>query len=244
VSRDGSAVWISGASSGIGAALARSLPISGAQLIGIARRPPARGEHLPADLSDPASWPAVQTSFEEVVGSGDLERALFLHFAGDGAPHGPASAADPLHYARSVLLNAASGQILGQAFLHTCAQAGVPAVLVVCASPGALAEHRGMAHYGASKAALLHWTQVVRAEETDSVVLAVIPWATDTPMLRDAMKQDPETNPLSGEIRTMVERGELELAAPEEVAAEVWAAVMAGAPRSPLHVGPHPPEFQ
>ncbi len=239
-----SVVWISGASSGIGAALAQSVPFADARVIGIARRAPAAGEHLPADLSDPASLAAVRASFEEVIGSGELERAVFLHFAGDGAPHGRAVAADPDRYARSVQLNAASGMILGQAFLHACARAGVPAVIVVCSSPGALTENRGMGHYGAAKAALLHWTQVVRAEESESVVLAVIPWATDTPMLRDAMLQDANENPLSGELRGASESGQLTLATPEEVAAAVWEAVLSGAPKSPLHVGPRPPEFQ
>jgi NAD(P)-dependent dehydrogenase (short-subunit alcohol dehydrogenase family) len=244
VNGDRSVVWISGASSGIGAALAQSVPFADARVIGIARRAPAAGEHLPADLSDPASLPAVRASFEEVIGSGELERAVFLHFAGDGAPHGRAMAADPDRYARSVQLNAASGMILGQAFLHACAGARVPAVIVMCSSPGALTENRGMAHYGAAKAALLHWTQVVRAEEPESVVLAVVPWATDTPMLRDAMLQDADENPLSGELRAASESGQLTLATPEEVAAAVWEAVLSGAPKSPLHVGPRPPEFQ
>jgi NAD(P)-dependent dehydrogenase (short-subunit alcohol dehydrogenase family) len=242
MSGDASVVWISGASSGIGAALARALPIPGARLIGIGRRPPVAGEHLTADLSDPASWDGVRASFDEVLSARGLGRALFLHFSGDGSPHGRAAAADPGHYARSVMLNAASGQILGQYFLHACRREGVAATLVVCSSPGALAEHRGMAHYGAAKAALLHWTQVVRSEEPDSVVLAVIPWATDTPMLRDAMEQDAEDNPLTGELRALAAAGGL--TQPEAVAEAVWAAVLDGAPRSPLHVGSRPPEFQ
>ena len=241
-SRNSPVVWISGASSGIGAALAESVPIPEARVIGIARRPPTSGEHFEADLSDPRSWADVHESFQRVVGTQNVGRALFLHFAGDGAPHGRASTADPQHYARSVQLNAASGLILGQAFLHACRQAEVPAVLVICSSPGALAEHKGINHYGASKAALLHWTQVVRAEEPDSVVLAVIPWATDTPMLREAMRQDPEAMPISGELRAMADQGQLATA--HEVAEEIWAAVMDGAPRSPLHVGAPPPEIR
>jgi benzil reductase ((S)-benzoin forming) len=235
-------VWISGASSGIGAALAKSVPWSEARLFGVARRPPIAGEHVAADLSDPAAWAAVTASFDAVLGSGEYEEAMFLHFSGDGAPHGRASRAEPARFARSVLLNAAAGQILGQSFLHTCSRAGVRTVLVMCASPGALARHRGVSHYGAAKAALLHWTEVVREEEPDAVVLSVIPWATDTPMLHDAMVQDVEENPLSGEIAQIAARGEL--AKPEEVAAAVWDSIREGAPHSPLHVGPRPPEFQ
>ena len=39
-------VWISGASSGIGAALAASVPYPDARVIGISRRRGAHGEHL------------------------------------------------------------------------------------------------------------------------------------------------------------------------------------------------------
>jgi benzil reductase ((S)-benzoin forming) len=229
------AVWISGASSGIGAALARSVPYEDARVLGISRRPPAVGEHLAADLSDVSSWSAVSQSFEAVLRDDHPERAVLLHFSGNGAPHGPIVDADPDEYARSVILGAAAGQVLGQAFLRTCRHHGVPAVLVVCSSPGALEPHRGMAHYGAGKSALLYWTAVARDEESGSVILAVIPWATDTPMLRDAMDQPVETNPVSGMVRAAFDAGEV--ATPADVAAEIWNNVVAGAPVSPLHVG-------
>lgn len=237
-------VWISGASSGIGAALARSVPFAGARVIGISRRAPEIGEHVAADLADPASWPSVVASFEAELSGHANGRALFLHFAGDGAPHGHTIDADPDRYAASVLLNAASGQILGQRFLQACRDAGVHATLAVCSSPAALFAHRGTAQYAAGKAALLQWTEIVRAEESPrgSVVFAVIPWATDTAMLRDAIRQPVETNPLSGEISALAAAGGLATA--EEVAAEIWRGVAAGGAVSPLHVGPAPEEFR
>ena len=134
----------------------------------------------------------------------------------------------------------AAGQAIGQAFLRTCRRHGVPAVLVLCSSPGALEPHRGMAHYGAGKSALLYWTAVARAEEPDSVILAVIPWATDTPMLREAVELPVETNPVSGMVRAAFDAGEVATA--DDVAAEIWASVLAGAPVSPLHVGVVPEE--
>jgi benzil reductase ((S)-benzoin forming) len=228
------AVWISGASSGIGAALARSIPYEDARVLGISRRPPAVGEHLAADLADVGSWSEVLQSFGAVLSDDRPQRAVLLHFSGNGAPHGPIVEADTDEYARSVILGAA-GQVLGQAFLRACRQHDVPAVLVVCSSPGALEAHRGMAHYGAGKSALLYWTAVARAEEPGSVVLAVIPWATDTPMLRDAMEQPTETNPVSAMVRAAFDAGEV--ATPDDVAAAIWAGVLAGAPVSPLHVG-------
>jgi benzil reductase ((S)-benzoin forming) len=230
-----SIIWISGASSGIGAALAASVPDGHGRVVGIARRPPPAGEHLAADLSDRAGWATVQESFAQVLGSGQVTRATFMHFAGEGRPHGPAAQADRDLYTSSVLLNAASGLVLGQAFLSLCRTHGVAATLVVCSSPGALEMHRGMAHYGAAKAALLHWTGTVRQEEPDSVILAVIPWAVDTPMLRDAAAQPAQANPMSGRLREDLARGEFATA--EQAAAEIWQAVSAGAARSPLHVG-------
>jgi len=61
-------------------------------------------------------------------------------------------------------------------------------------------------------------------------------------MLREAMRQDPEAMPISGELRAMADQGQLATA--HEVAEEIWAAVMDGAPRSPLHVGAPPPEIR
>ena len=53
-------VWISGASGGIGAALAASVPFEGAHTFDLSRSGGAPGtEHVPADLSDPAAWAAV-----------------------------------------------------------------------------------------------------------------------------------------------------------------------------------------
>lgn len=236
-------VWISGASSGIGGALARKVPFEGARVIGICRRPPERGEHVAADLSEPASWASVIASFESALGPG-IRRALFLHFSGDGWPHGHAIDAVPERYERSVILNAASGPVLGQRFLRACRQHGVPATLVVCSSPAALAAHRGTSHYSAGKAALLMWTEIVRAEETPSgsIVFAVIPWATDTAMLRDALEQPVASNPLSGEIAVLVAAGVI--ATPDDVATEIWQGVLLGGAVSPLHVGAVPPDVE
>ena len=190
-----STVWISGASSGIGAAVARAIPDPDARVVSISRRPPAVGDHLAADLSDPAGWDAVRAAFEQTLARAGTERATFMHFAGEGHPHGHASEAPSDAYMHSVMLNAACGMVLGQAFLALCRKYETPATLVMCSSRVPSRCTAGMARYGAAKAALLHWTGVVRQEEPESVVLAVIPWAVDTPMLRDAVSQPVEDQP-------------------------------------------------
>ncbi|MGH9269281.1 MAG: SDR family NAD(P)-dependent oxidoreductase, partial [Acidimicrobiales bacterium] len=58
-------IWISGASSGIGEALASTAPWEPARIVGISRRPSPAPEDLLVDLADPASWPRVARSFEQ-----------------------------------------------------------------------------------------------------------------------------------------------------------------------------------
>jgi benzil reductase ((S)-benzoin forming) len=83
-------VWISGASSGIGAALAESVPHPGARLYGISRRPPVAGEHIEADLAQPTAWPAIAKHFEELLSKRQAGDAAFLHMSGIGTPAKPA----------------------------------------------------------------------------------------------------------------------------------------------------------
>jgi benzil reductase ((S)-benzoin forming) len=214
-------VWISGASSGIGAALAASVPYDGARVIGISRRPPSVGEHLPADLSDPASWSRVAAHFADVLA--DADTAVFVHMAGIATPVGPAIGADADAYTAAVLVNCASGLVLGKAFLDACRKAGAEGTLVVCSSPAAAAPVYGASHYGAGKAALQYWAATVTTE-VDSRVLCVVPYAVDTPMVQATIAQPPGATPLTDHLRTAAERGEL--ASPEATAAQIWGLVL------------------
>ena len=103
--------------------------------------------------------------------------------AGIATPVGPVTAADADAYTAAVLVNCASGLVLGKAFLDACRSAGTDATLVVCSSPAAASPVYGASHYGAGKAALQYWAATV-ATEVDSRVLCVVPYAVDTPMVR------------------------------------------------------------
>ena len=220
-------VWISGASSGIGAAVADSVPFAGARVIGISRRRGAAGEHLAADLSRPETWPRIAAHFQEVLEEGDADTAVFLHMAGVATPAGPAVAADPVAYTDAVLLNTASGLVLGKAFLAACQDTGVAATLVVCSSPAASAPVYGASHYGAGKSALQYWATAAAAEvEGAARVFSVIPFAVDTPMVRATIALPERATPLAGKLRAAAERGEL--ATPEATAAQIWALVLDG----------------
>jgi benzil reductase ((S)-benzoin forming) len=227
-------VWVTGASSGIGAAVAAIAADRGARVIGVARRPTAVGEHLAADLSDPAAWRRVAASFDEVLAAGS---ATLMHFAAQGAPHGHAADVDHDEYTRAVLLNSASGQVLAQAFAAACARAGIAPTIVLCSSPAMLEPHTGLSHYGAAKAAFEYWAAAVRLEDPAAVVFTVVPFSVDTPLLRRVMELPAEVDPIAEELRALRDRGEL--ATPESTATEIWAAVDRRA-NAPVLVGAVP----
>jgi benzil reductase ((S)-benzoin forming) len=218
---DRTVVWISGASSGIGAALAASVPYPSARVIGIGRRAPDPCEHVRADLSDPATWPAVAAHLDEVLGAGEFDQAVFMHMSGSGEPTATIADADPREYTAAVLLNSASGQVLGQAFLSACRRAGVRAALCLCSSPSAANPAPGVSHYGAGKSALQYWTAAV-ARETEgwAKVFSVVPFAVDTPMVRKAMTDLPPGHPIGEHLRSSAEAGRLATAA--GTAAQIW----------------------
>ena len=240
-SSDVQAVWVTGASSGIGAALACEAPPD-AHVVGIARRPPPRGEHLRADLADPVAWSAVGDDIDARLRERPA-RAVLLHFAGTLEPIGPSAEADVDDYAESVLLNAASGQVLGARFLRACAREEISATVVMCSSPAATIPRAGAAQYCAGKAALEHWVRVVALEGTGrpdaSVVFSVVPYGVDTPMVRAAMATPPHELPLGEVFRAAAAADRL--ARPQDVAREIWALVEAPpAPGSSVPVGAVP----
>ena len=215
------AVWISGASSGIGAALAESVPYADAHVIGISRRPPAVGEHLETDLGSPDARPRIAKHFEDVLASGEFTHAVFMHMSGTGEPAATVVDADAGDYTAAVLLNSASGQVLGQSFLSACRRADVQATLCLCSSPAAANPAPEVSHYGAGKSALKYWAAAVALEtEGWAKVFSVVPFAVDTPMVRQAMDELPPGHPIGDHLRSSAESGRL--ATSDATAAEIW----------------------
>jgi benzil reductase ((S)-benzoin forming) len=229
---------VTGASSGIGAALTRTVPPDVCELIGVSRRPPPRGTHHPADLADPRSWPPLLRAVDAALARGP-SAALLLHFAGTMEPAGPAAAVAPDAVARALTLNAVAGPVLGSGFLRSCAATGVPATVVMCSSPAASAARPGIAHYCAGKAALEAWVRAAAEEQGPAArVLAVVPWGVDTPMVRATMASD---LPLGELFRARAARGEL--AQPTDTARQIWALIDAG-PGTVTAVGAVPADLQ
>jgi benzil reductase ((S)-benzoin forming) len=236
------AIWISGASSGIGAALAQSVPFPGGRLFGISRRAPAAGEHIEADLSQPAGWPAIAAHFEKVLGRREASAAVFLHMSGIGTPAGPAADADLEAYTAAVLLNSASGQVLGKAFLSACRRSNTDATLVLCSSPTAARTVPGVSHYGAGKSALQYWAAAVATEvEGWARVFSIVPFAVDTPMVRETISR-PGLTPVAAKLSEAARRGELATA--EATAAQIWQLVLDGTHAEAVPVGAVPAEVR
>lgn len=222
-------VCITGASSGIGRALALSVPFDDSTLIGVSRRPAAAGDWIEADLAQPAAWSRVAVRLAAALAARRYDQAALLHFAGVGTPHAPTAEADLDEYTAAVVLNCAAGPILGKSFISACLDAGVPASVVLCSSPGAAMPMPGMSHYGSGKLGMEYWVRAVAAEHGEDGgvrALAVVPYAVDTPMVRDVIGQTDGVPPIAAALREAAERDEL--ASAEATAEEIWQLVVGG----------------
>jgi NAD(P)-dependent dehydrogenase (short-subunit alcohol dehydrogenase family) len=219
-----SLVWISGASSGIGRALAAALPWDGARLIGVSRRPPPVGEHLAADLAEPASWELVGQSFERELAGWSGDRVVFVHAAGVLDPVGFVGEVTTDAYVRNVILNSAAGQVLGHMFLAATKHLDARRQIVMLTSGAATSVYPGWASYGAGKAALDQWVRDAGAEQElrgGAQLIAVAPGTVDTGMqqrLRETAERDFPRRQKFVDLHHDRQLGD-----PERVAAEIWA---------------------
>jgi benzil reductase ((S)-benzoin forming) len=76
-----SIVWISGATQGIGRALARTAPYENSRIINLSRRRHPDFESVQFDLTEPATYDAVRKHFAAELASFRGSRALFVHSA-------------------------------------------------------------------------------------------------------------------------------------------------------------------
>ncbi|MEW1958630.1 SDR family NAD(P)-dependent oxidoreductase [Kineococcus sp. NPDC059986] len=192
----GRTALVTGASSGIGAGLARALAARGADLVLVARRAAAledlaaqvRAEHgrrvdvVPADLAVPGAGRDLHTRVLEL----GLHVDLLVNNAGFGVS-GPVAGADADALVAQVPLNCSAVVDLTTRFLPAMVARRSGAVVNV-ASVAALQPVPGMAVYAATKAFVLSFTEALWAEQRGSGVriLAVCPGPTDTPFFEVA----------------------------------------------------------
>ena len=221
-----SLVFISGASSGIGLAMARSVPWPDARVIDISRRGAKGLAHHAADLADPASWPGVRSLFAREVKGFEGERVVFVHSAGSIEPMGFAGEVDALAYTRQVLLNAAAPQVLGEAFLAAARDTSAACFLLNIGSGAAGNPYRGWSAYCAGKAAMDHWVRTVGVEQGErggAQVLSIAPGIVATAMQEQIRATDAEDFPDADRFRALHRDGALR--APEDAALDLWASI-------------------
>jgi len=220
-----SLVWITGASSGIGRALADTVPWPDARVIDVSRSGAEGLEQVRADLSDPAGWQAVDEALGRALdGLAAGDRVVFLHCAATLSPIGFAGEVDSAGYVAQVLLNSASPQVLGDLFIRAVEARALRGDFVVLTSGAARSVYEGWSAYGAGKAAVDHWVRIVGAERSrrgDRVrVLAIAPGVVATPMQEEIRRANEERFPNVGRFVDLHEKSALR--DPVQVAQDIW----------------------
>lgn len=218
-----SLVLITGASSGLGLAMARSCPWDPARLVNLSRRDAPGCEHVKADLATTEGWRAAAACFDRLLAS-DWERVVLIHSAGTLTPIGFAGEVDPDGYARQVLLNSAAPQVLGDAFLRSARHSDAPCTLLMISSGAAHGVYEGWSAYGAGKAAVDQWVRTAGAEQQRRGgrcrVLSVAPGVVATAM-QEEIRATPECDfPDVGRFVELHESGALRT--PEDAARDLW----------------------
>jgi benzil reductase ((S)-benzoin forming) len=218
-------VIVTGGSAGIGRALLAHAPAGPRVDVSRSGPPDAGTDHVAADLADPAVWADVAAELTARIAAADVDRVTVVLNAGVIDPIGPAGHVDHTAYTRSVLLNGAAPQVLGERLL--AALEDHPAdrrELVLISSGAARTAYPGWSAYGAAKAATDHWVRTVAAEQARTArpvrVLAVAPGVVATAMQEVIRDTDEAAFPSVGRFRDLHRDGAL--ADPDEVAVGLW----------------------
>ena len=216
-------VLVTGASRGLGAALAGEVPFP-ARVVGVSRSAQPGSEDLRADLSTPEGWERTAAWLERELPRHAGARCVLVHNAGTLLPMGFAGETEPAAYREAVLLNSASTQVLGDAYLRAAARTDAEHWIVMISSGAASKAYEGWSHYCAGKAAMDHWVRAAAVEQAlrgDRVrLLAVAPGIVDTDMQAQIRATAERDFPQRARFVDYHEQGELR--APVTAAREIW----------------------
>ncbi|WP_421120011.1 SDR family NAD(P)-dependent oxidoreductase [Aquihabitans daechungensis] len=160
------------------------------------------GAHL--DVTEPESIEQFANLTEGELGPINL----WVNNAGVLDPMGRARDADPDEVARALAVNV-GGVVNGSAVFARRAGRWAPArrVLVNISSGASTSIYEGWSVYGATKAAVDHFTEILDVEEPDLACFAVAPGVVDTDMQAQIRTHDESTFPAIERFRQLHETG-------------------------------------
>ena len=211
---------ISGASRGLGAAMAQQCLAQGAQVILLARTEPAgladtaapagaRLRFLPVDL---ANAEATQTICRRVASAitPEVRRCWLINNAG---ALGPVANTAHLHDGEAIsnafMLNIGSVMLLSAAVMSACQGQHIPCRILNISSGAGRAPVAGWAVYGATKAAMDFYSRVLALENPDTPVVSLAPGVIDTDMQAGIRSTSLQAFPGRERFIQMHEQGEL-----------------------------------
>ena len=234
-----SLIWVTGASRGLGRALASSVPWPNSFVVGVSRTEPeeaAIDEFVQADLSTQAGWDALARSLKHTIASTpDIERAVLIHAAATLHPMGFAGETDPVAYQAAVLLNTVAPQVIGRSFLGATSGLNCERYLLMLTTGSSGGHYEGWSSYKAGKAAVDAWVEAeseLRANDPKVRVLAVAPGIVNTDMQDAIRAADLRDFPRREEFITLQQ--EDRLADPADVARQIWDVLASGSPVGPV----------
>ncbi|CAN5676364.1 SDR family oxidoreductase [soil metagenome] len=199
----GKVVVITGASRGLGAGLASRFAEHGTALGLCARHEPvapagSRAVCAAVDVTDATAVAAFADDVTEALGPIDL----WVNNAGVLEPLGPQRDHDPSEVDRALLANI-GGVANGTRAFTRLARSGPSGrrVLVNVSSGASRSVYEGWSIYGATKAAVDHFTEIVAAEEPGVACHAVAPGVIETDMQARIRATDEATFPAVGRFR-------------------------------------------
>jgi benzil reductase ((S)-benzoin forming) len=214
-----SIVWISGATRGIGLALARTIPFPSARIINLSRQAHPDFESVQFDLTQPATYEAVRAHFAKELAAFRGSRAIFIHAARYSAAPGFVVDLEADAYQAAIQANAVAPLVLGRMFLSAVGP-NFESGLVLISSPAANTPVAGCATYCAARAGTEMWVKAVSSEmkatRPRAWALAVRPGVRDIQLVRAVSAESGQSG--------VKQESESE-SARDHAAREIWAAL-------------------
>lgn len=226
---------ISGASRGLGAALARAATARGDHVLGIARDGCAAGESLCWDLSRlDGLAEALRPRLQAALAAAPIpSHWLLVNNAGLLGPIGQRYDAAAIELVLAV--NLAAPMLLSRCFVDALAAVDARKTVINISSGAATRVISGWSLYSASKAGLDHFGRCLAAEQADAAhpvdVVNLSPGVIDTGMQAQIRDADPRQFPDHGRFVDL--HAQHALATPEAVAE----AILRGVDRDVVHTG-------